>query len=179
MKGVEEQEWQARYDPRKLKLGMVSRNDFVDYGDTKYFAFIRLRINQFEAHVGERLPEDLRKYLLYCGHLFYNWSCCSIDLSCWNEKDEKDERPHCVWCPQPLSETQCAATNVFDGTNLESGEQHGLIRFSHEGCGLFKYIVVKGPLKGTIWSGNPNGDGAYLSQDEQTFKELLDSIYKH
>jgi hypothetical protein len=82
----------------------------------------------------------------------------------------------CLWCKKPLLGKQCPKS-FFDGTNLGPADQSGLIRFSHSGCGFFKFIVVAGPLKGTIWSGNPNGDDEYLSQDKQTFIELLDNIY--
>lgn len=175
----EREEWQRKYDPRGLRLGMVSRDDFIDFNDKKYFEFISERVEQFEAHTSERLPEDFRKYLLYCGHLFYNWSCCGIELSGWNAQDQKDETPFCLWCNQPLATTKCTAVNVFNGTDLDRDCQPGLVRFSHEGCGFFKFIIVKGPLKGTIWSGNPNGDGPYLSRDDESIKELLDRIYKN
>ena len=92
----------------------------------------------------------------------------------WNEKDETDQSHFCLWCNQPLTATKCTITNWYTGENEENGP--GLIRFSHEGCGMFKFIVIKGPLKGTIWSNDPNGDDP-LSQDKGTFKELLDDIY--
>ncbi len=95
----------------------------------------------------------------------------------WNDDYEKDERPFCLWCKQPLANTKCKCKSFFDGKDLNNHNTPGLIRFSHEGCGFFKFIVVKGPLKGSIYSGNPNGDGDYLSKDTSTFKELLDSIY--
>lgn len=175
----EQDEWRKKYDPRGLRLGMVPQDVFVDFKNDEYFQFIRKRVEQFEAHMSERLPEDFRKYLLYCGNLFYNWSCCGIELSGSNGLDEKDETPFCLWCNQPLATTKCSCEKIFDGSDLDSDCQPCLVRFSHEGCGFFKFIIVKGPLKGTIWSGNPNGDGdcPYLSQDQQSFKELLDEIY--
>lgn len=142
---------------------------------------LRERVQQFESHVGEKLPDDFKKYILYCGPMFFNWSCCGISLHGWNENDEKDQRPWCVWCDQPLANTKCKCISFFDGKDLNNSEAPGLIRFSHEGCGFFKFIVVKGPLKGSIYSGNPNGDydDNYLSKDKSTFKELLDGIYQN
>jgi len=172
----EQSDWRIKYNPHNLRLGMVSPDDFVDLNDEKYFEFVSERVAVFEKHIDEKLPEDFMKYMIYCGPLFYNWSVCGIGLSGWNKKDKNDQRPFCIWCDQPLTEL-CTCTNWFDGTNVESDNQPGLIRFSHEGCGMFKFIVVKGPLKGTIWSGHPNGDDEYLSKDKGTFKELLDRIY--
>jgi hypothetical protein len=70
----EQRAWRAKYDPRTLRLGMVSSDCFPDYNDEELFRLIRENVEQFEFHVGERLPEDFRKYLLHSGTLFYNWS---------------------------------------------------------------------------------------------------------
>jgi hypothetical protein len=176
--------WQQKYDPRVLELGMVPRDIFVDFNNVEYFKQIQARVEQFEAHIGETLPDDFRKYLLYCGHLFFNWSCCGIKLNGWNEEDQTDNEPYCLWCKQPLANTKCTCDKVFDGYHTPANDEddedgdyneEGLIRFSHEGCGFFKFIVVKGPLKGSIWS--TNNCGPYLTKDRKTFKELLDQIY--
>lgn len=183
----ERKEWQKKYDPRTIRLGMVSPDWFEDFKDAEYFEMVKKRVEDFEAHIGERLPEDLRKYMLYCGFNFYNWSCCGIGLSKWNKKDETDQRPFCIWCDQPLVGTKCSITEWFNGPNTKKNEDNndedsddeelpGLVRFSHEGCGMFKFIAVKGPLKGTIWSNDPSGYYP-LRQDKKTFRELLDSIY--
>lgn len=172
-------EWRKKYNPHTLRLGMISPNMFPDVNDNALFDMVRERVSQYEAHIGEPLPDDFKKYLIYCGPMFFNWSACGITLSKWNDADEDDQAQYCLWCPKALVGTKCSRKKFFDGTNLNNDEQPGLIRFSHEGCGYFKFIVTTGPLRGTIWSGNPNyGDDApYLSQDKETFKELLDKIY--
>ena len=172
-------EWRTKYDPHKLKLGMVHPDSLPNFEDTEHFNFLHKRVELFETHINERLPEDLRKYILYIGGVFFNWSAWSISLGGWNEDDETDERPFCTWCKNPLTD-KCKTTSWFNGDDLENDDQPGLVRFSHEGCGFFKFIVVAGPLKGTIYSGNPNssgGPGDYLSKDKSTFLELLDNIY--
>lgn len=175
----EQAEWRQKYNPKTLKLGMVPPDAFVDLNDIEYFTLLTKRVEQVESHLGERLPDDFRKYILYCGPMFFNWSCCGIRLSGWNPAHQIDERAFCLWCPQPLVGTTCACNNFFDGSDLNNDETPGLVLFSHEGCGFFKFIAIKGPLKGTIWSGNPNRDDDenYLTPDTQSFKELLDSIY--
>jgi len=174
---TEKKEWQTKYDPRKLKLGMVHPSSFVDVNNKEFFDMVNDRVTTLENHIGEMLPTDFRKYILYCGPVFFNWSACNISLSGWNEEDKDDQTILCLWCKTPLADTKCSC-NFFDGTDLDSDDTPGLIRFSHEGCGMFKFIVVKGPLKGSIWSANPNGDSPYLYIDKKSFKELLDSIYK-
>ncbi len=174
----EQNEWRKKYDPRNLSVGTVAPEGFVDLdNDDEYFLFLRGRVQLFEAHMDERLPEDFRKYLNYCGHLFYNFSYCGIGLTAWNENEGNDEIPFCQWCSQPLANTKCTSILYFDGKNKDDVCQPGLIRFSNEGCGYFKFIVIKGPLKGSIWSANPGYDGPYLSRDEKTFKEILDNIF--
>lgn len=180
---AEQIEWRTKYNPKTLQLGMVPPSAFVNLNDEKFFEIIHERVKLYETHVGERLPEDFRKYIIYCGPTFYNWSCHGISLHSWNEADKSDERPFCLWCNQPLANTKCKCDSWFDGTDLNNSEAPGLICFSHEGCGFFKFIVVKGPLKGTIYSGHPNGnpygDDNYMSKDKESFKELLDKIYNH
>lgn len=180
---AELKEWRTKYNPKTLQLGMVPPSAFVNLNDEKFFEMICERVKLYETHVGERLPEDFRKYIVYCGPNFFNWSCHGISLHTWNEDDESDERPFCLWCNQPLANTKCKCDSWFDGTDLNNSEAAGLICFSHEGCGFFKFIVVKGPLKGTIYSGHPNGnphgDDNYMSMDKESFKELLDKIYGH
>lgn len=172
-------EWRKKYNPRTLKLGMVTPNMFPDVNDKAFFEMVRERVSQYEAHVGESLPDDFRKYLIYCGPMFFNWSACGITLSKWNDADEDDQAQYCLWCPKALVGTKCLCKKFFDGSNLNDDSQPGLIRFSHSGCGYFKFIVTTGSLKGTIWSGNPNCDDEqpYLSRDQETFLELLDRIY--
>lgn len=169
-------EWQHKYNPEKLELGMVSRDCFVDINDLEYFANIAKVVSQFETHIGERLPEDFRKYVIYCGHLFFNWSVCSIDFWEWNQEDEKDNTQYCMWCKQSIENTTCTAHESFDENNANSPF---LIRFSHEGCGMFKFIIVKGENKGEIWDANPNcyEDEPYLTRSHETFLELINRIY--
>jgi hypothetical protein len=170
---TEQSEWIEKYDPRKLKLGMVTPDDFVDPNDEILMNTVRDRVRSFETHVGESLPDDFYKYLVYCGPMFFNWSCMGIPLHGWNEKDEKDQRPFCLWCEQPLEDTKCTCN--FDTTKKVYDDTPGVIVFSHEGCGFFTYIIVKGPLKGTLWINNR--DRNRLRKIESTFKELLDEIY--
>lgn len=177
---MEKLEWQKKYNPRTLQLGMVRPNAFVDVNDKELFGVVKMCIDLFEKHLNERLPEDFRKYLLYCGPMFFNWSVCGISLNGWNQKDKNDQTRLCLWCESPLENTRCKCKKFFDGTKLDTDEIPGLIRFCHEGCGVFTYIVVKGPLKGTLWKNDPNrhDEKYYLRKIKPTFKEFLDNIYK-
>ncbi len=169
MEKSECKEWQSKYDPRKIRLGFVSDEDFVSFDNTKYFDTLQKRVELFEFHMGEKMPPDFRKYLLYCGLNFFNW--CMLSIHFW-ELDGKTS--HCIWCKQQLAGTKCTC-KMFDGTDTENDKAPGLLRFSHEGCGHFMFIVVAGPLKGSIW--NSNNNGSYLTKSHMSFKEVLEMIY--
>lgn len=159
-------DWQHRYNPEKLELGMVNREDFVDVNNHKYFGKMVQCVETLERHIGERLPEDFRKYLIYCGHMFYDWCAYGIELWKWNDEDETDQTKYCMFCNQALEGTVCNASDFK-------------MCFSHEGCGFFRFITVKGPEKGTIWNANPNYSepDPYLNRCEKTFIEILNRIY--
>lgn len=142
-------EWQRKFDPRNIQLGMVPRDIFIDFNNKEYFDEIKTLVEHVEEHMGERFPEDFRKYLLYCGHLFYNWSCIGIEFI--------GEDFTCVCCERPLNGSKCLAPAP--------------IRFSHEGCGIYKYIVIKGSQKGLILNNDFEPVG-------ETFMELLERIYR-
>ncbi len=74
----EQKEWRTKYNPKLLKLGMVPPDAFVDLNDEDFFKMIRERVDNFEKHIGEPLPMDFRKYIVYCGPMFFNWSCCGM-----------------------------------------------------------------------------------------------------
>lgn len=175
---IERKEWRIRYNPRTLGLKnsffVENKDNFIK--DEEFFRKVETRINDFEEHIGERLPLDFRKYLLYCGPWFHNYGTTTVQLTRFNECDNNDDRPYCIWCDQLLIGTKCTVGTAGSKNKWFNGElnKNGLVMFSQEG-NTYKFIAVKGPFKDTIWYSNSYNNS--LIKDNRTFIQILNDIY--
>lgn len=98
----------------------------------------------FESANGVRLPEDYRRFLSAVGNggagPFYGLEplgTFGCDLS----------------RPFPF----VAATDTLTGEKsdrlADREEYPGILKFCHQGCAIYSYLVVNGPTHGTIWDG--------------------------
>lgn len=127
-----------------------------EYGYTLADPYTLEEIEAYEKHIDERLPEDLRKYLLYVSREFVYDS--SYPQICHLTKDNGI-------CKIPEDKDF-----IYIDYDNDEDETDGMLRIAEDGCAFNKYIVVKGSHKGTIWW--TNGDSLMLLKNDY-FSDLI------
>ena len=146
---------EIRYQRNKLKMNLERLKERSQ--QNQLLTSVVNDYEEYEKHIDERLPEDLREYLLCVSREFvYNSSYPQI---CHLTKDIGT-------CKIPDDEDFI----YFDDDSDEDEIDGGMIRIAEDGCAFNKYIVVKGSRKGTIW--RTDGDSLMLLKNDY-FSDLI------
>ena len=98
-------------------------------------------ITDFEKAIGERLPEDLRDYLLYV----------SRELKTYAYPYTFELHPAVQTFVIPDGKTLVMFDEMYDLTTSANADTVGMLQIGEGGCAFSHWIVVKGKHKGTIW----------------------------
>jgi len=150
----------------------------------------------FEAHLGERLPEDFRNYMLNVSKEVFNDyypvvvndllpkdGNCSICLGDFSDKCKIKEfgLPGDLkywisfsWYRKPLECPKCKSEYNGSCANCNIGFfGGGQIQVGNGGCANRDVIIIKGPHKGSVW--HCDDDSANIMA--HSFKEYVEKFW--
>ena len=140
------------------------------YGYTLKDPYTIEEIEKYEKDIDERLPEDLREYLLYV----------SRELKTYAYPYEFKLYTDIGKCILPLDETYFSNDEIYELTNIAenntwqdrestnySDDTAGMLKIGEGGCSFSYWIVIKGNHKGTIWY--CDGDSISLQWHNNSF----------
>lgn len=173
MENEKEKKWSTKYNKENFEIAYIDED--APEITPEYLEKLGKNIELFEKHIGEQLPKDFRKYLLYYGDVVYHWIPYQVEL--YNYKKEE-----CLFCSEKLAETHCkdkkGCTIPKDADYIEVDlcEMPGVLEIAHEGCGFFYYLVVKGNQKGSVWRVHANSHITEYTRVAKTFKEYMNNV---
>ena len=118
-------------------------------------------VEKYEAHLGNRLPENLREYLLNVSREFVGKTNCD-----------------CIWCRDSIEEFHIDLTKEFKGCTLPEGtktcEDHtpGMITLIKVAHGHRYCMVIKGTNFGTQWY----EDAIFLCESELLENDFFEDL---
>ena len=118
-------------------------------------------VEKFEAHIGNRLPENLREYLLNVSREFVGKTNCD-----------------CIWCSNSIEEFHIDLTKEFKGCTIPEGaktcDDHtpGMVTLIKVAHGHRYCMVIKGTNFGTQWY----EDAIFLCESELLENDFFEDL---